>query len=1035
MRIAVTEDQILRLKLKVNKENLNEDLLDDLISKGSSLIDKGIDAGAQYITGLDTDVVKKSQDIAAKADYVGDNVDDFFKILKDIDTPIAQQNYGSMTRQQAVEAVQIGLQILGYSLPRFGTDGLFGPETANAVNKYKQDKSLNSLNEGSIQAPIALPRGFVSNFGVKRPKHVHNGIDIGARVGTEIKSVADGVVEVASQNYNGMCGAGIIIKHADGFQSGYCHLSKINVAPGDSVTQGQIIGLTGGEVGAPGAGNSNGPHLHFTLRKNGTPTDPTKYFGGSIGEFSMPTTDFVANGAIISLEMVDHLVDDLLSKGVTVDDLKKYIDPAITTGGSVDFTDINLKTTDGQRAYEEICQNFIQKRDPRAKVTGSMMAKSATKVFENYGKYVPPELALAQLTLEGGIGSASNSRPNKTNNPFNVGNVDNGKNKYFPSIDAGVDAYYDLIARRYLVKGRTAANLVQDFVNNDGNRYATAGIYERGLRSLIKTIRRNNEDVYARLNVKSTSSLTESLLNEADKRHTIKNVLGLSGDWAEEFHNLSNKLSIWIADTFIKDLVKRAKNMADQYGDHEDDDPRDAPPSDENELKNVIISKLNAQGPRGTDNWNNGHPSYKSKYEYILHWFRAPRREQINIRDLSLDQAYAMADEWHDNLEVSKQANYKEENDVFIDYRNGDGVGTYWVNLHKNYCEEERERMGHCATSRTGVLISLRRINEFGEGESYLTVDYRPGGVVGDFHRHGNKKPTARFHKQIVDFLINTTYPVNKLTKDGVHRYDENFLLSDLSEADLNRVLENNAALRYNIEDKTTWPQIINGIISGELNVSSFRPNEVLSLLFTSKSNKKVYKQFKSLFDSEMINDFFNDRSLDERSKKLLMAEFGEHIVNSLILKLNNSDEQSRMIVFVDMLRNISQNYFDTYQTFCPLIDHGFTLFPEDSQKVEIVGQRAIKRTILSCTDSVPFLLRFAENTPIDKNGNISVKTEEGLWGLVNKDGQILLHPQFYAVAPNPVDRGRTYLVKNANGDFFSVNLETGQYVKLAKKG
>lgn len=1018
MRIVVTEDQIARIKLKIDKEGLNEDWFNDFISKGSDLVNKGIEAGKEFISGLGVDVPTKSTDEPGKADYIGDDVDDFFEILKGIDTEITEQKYGSMTRQQNVEAVQIGLQILGYDLPRFGTDGLFGPETAAAVNKYKKDKGLTSVNEAGIIAPLALPSGFRGNFGQQRKTHVHNGIDISATVGTPIKAIADGVVVMSDPNYNNTCGAGISIKHADDFQSGYCHLSKNSVNVGDSVKQGDIIGLTGGKVGAPGAGNSQGPHLHFTLKKGGTPVNPLSYFGDNIGAFSMPTDNLVQGGASISVEMVDQMVDDLLSKGVTSDDLKKHIDPAVTTGGSMAFTDLDLSTQAGVDAYEEICDNYIKQVNPSAYVTGEMMANSAERVFDRYGKYVPPELALAQLALEGGLLSNTSKRPIKTKNPFNVGNTDKPyKDNYRPSFQDGVDIYYDLIARRYLVKGKTASDLVNDFKNDIGSHYATAGAYEEGLKELISSIRKRNQSVYARLNVRSGSSITESLLLEVDKRQAIINAFGLNQDWADEFHRLSDKLSVWIADTFVKEMIERYGNQA--------------PAGDEK--KEFIINMLNNSFTPVSSLWTN---NYKSKYEYILHWIRAPRREQLNIRELTLDQAYGMAQEWHDNLQISKESNFIEQGDVFIDYRNADGVGYYWVHLHKNYCSNEADRMGHCARSNRGELISFRRINDFGEGESYLTVDYRPGGIIGDFHRHGNNKPTARFHKQIVDFLTNTTYPVTQLTREGVHRYQDNFQLADLSPADLKRVYDGNASLKYDIGDTNNWPAIINAIFSSEISLNNYSGPKKLQLLQKAISLDQG-DEFMELFDDITIKRIL--ASTDELSgsdKNFFTRTFGDKLSGIMIASLddvfNNKTLTQAKNHFADSLKAISQDLFNNYEVFCPYIDYGFKKFDEET-RIEIVGSKGIKRTLFACTDILPFLTRFVENSPVDKNGNIVVKTEEGLWGLLKRSGEIILHPQFYAIGISPENK-RTYNIQNANSDWYRYDPENGEFLKLNVK-
>jgi murein DD-endopeptidase MepM/ murein hydrolase activator NlpD len=88
----------------------------------------------------------------------------------------------------------------------------------------------------------------------------HNGVDFSCVVGTPVKAVADGVVAWVDDDPAGY-GLYIRVWHkALGVHSFYAHLSKQQVKKGDTVTQGQVLGLSGN------TGNSTGPHLHYELR-------------------------------------------------------------------------------------------------------------------------------------------------------------------------------------------------------------------------------------------------------------------------------------------------------------------------------------------------------------------------------------------------------------------------------------------------------------------------------------------------------------------------------------------------------------------------------------------------------------------------------------------------------------------------------------------------------------------------------------------------------------------------------------------------
>jgi murein DD-endopeptidase MepM/ murein hydrolase activator NlpD len=145
--------------------------------------------------------------------------------------------------------------------------------------QYNLESLLDSLEAQKnllAHTPAIRPaRGWItSDFGYRQSpftghREFHKGLDIANRKGTKILAAADGVVTYMGPR--GFFGNLMIIDHGHGITTRYAHLEKTFFNKGDHVSRGKTIALMGN------TGRSTGAHLHYEVRLNGVPVNPSKY--------------------------------------------------------------------------------------------------------------------------------------------------------------------------------------------------------------------------------------------------------------------------------------------------------------------------------------------------------------------------------------------------------------------------------------------------------------------------------------------------------------------------------------------------------------------------------------------------------------------------------------------------------------------------------------------------------------------------------------------------------------------------------------
>ena len=192
---------------------------------------------------------------------------------------VRQGGTGGTYRYADLEALQNGasLRELALSIDNLSWRAYIQSRSFDEVTKLAHEKDRLMHCIPAIQ-PVSVRQltRMSSTFGYRsdpftRRGKFHSGVDFTGAQGTHIHASGDGVVVVATHSSTGY-GNQVIIDHGFGYKTRYAHMSKLEVAEGERVKRGQVIGAMGS------TGRSTGTHLHYEVLVKNEPVNPLLYF-------------------------------------------------------------------------------------------------------------------------------------------------------------------------------------------------------------------------------------------------------------------------------------------------------------------------------------------------------------------------------------------------------------------------------------------------------------------------------------------------------------------------------------------------------------------------------------------------------------------------------------------------------------------------------------------------------------------------------------------------------------------------------------
>ncbi|NLR90946.1 M23 family metallopeptidase [Flammeovirga agarivorans] len=210
------------------------------------------------------------------------------KAIENLPTPYQRINLNSTEQCQSLVEIQPGKFVDAVYLNGFDYYKSWDNWNVNPYNissKVLSDSVQLHLYDSTASStqwayPLDQPQRVTSKYGFRRWRF-HHGVDVKVAIGDSIRSMFDGVVRIAKYNRRGY-GYYVMVRHKNGLETLYGHMSRYIVRAGQEVKAGEVIGLGGN------TGRSTGPHLHFEIRYQGYGFNPSDMVDFANQEIDIP---------------------------------------------------------------------------------------------------------------------------------------------------------------------------------------------------------------------------------------------------------------------------------------------------------------------------------------------------------------------------------------------------------------------------------------------------------------------------------------------------------------------------------------------------------------------------------------------------------------------------------------------------------------------------------------------------------------------------------------------------------------------------